>query len=388
MQLLNILGQEENISRYKKSVQNEHVAHAQFIADHHGAGGFAYAWAISKYLLCENRTLEDACNTCNSCRMVSKLAHPDLHFSFPIAKDSKSRSTTSQEYLELWREMMIQNPYSDLENWLNTAEFQKKQAQIDIKEGTQILKNLNLKSFLGEYKVLIIWHPEKMNTQVSNKMLKFIEEPIGKTLLLFVGNRMEDLLPTLQSRMQSTNLIPLPNQIIKEYLMNHYNTNEAEAKSIANISDGNLSLAIHWIANSEDIDLYSATFVEWVRLCFQALKKQKLDQMVNWVNDISKLGREKQIAFLTFATEYFRKAFLENYKMGELSHFELKDVKFNLQNFCPFVHSQNCINIIEEIELTCKQIHQNANPKIAFLDLSFKVARNLHKKLNIEKYGM
>lgn len=388
MQLLNILGQEENINRYKKSVQNEHVAHAQFIADHHGSGGFAYAWAISKYILCENRTINDACNACNSCRMVSKLTHPDLHFSFPVAKDAKSRSATSQEYVGLWREMMINNPYSDLENWLNKAEFQKKQAQIDIKEGLQILKNLNLKSFLGEYKVLIVWHPEKMNTQVSNKMLKFIEEPIGKTLLLFVGKRMEDLLPTLQSRMQSTTLIPLSNQIIKQYLIDNYNTNETEAKSIANISDGNLSLAIHWIANSEDIDLYSATFVEWVRLCFQALKKQKLDLMISWVNDISKLGREKQIAFLEFATEYFRKAFLENYKMGELSHFELKDVKFNLQNFCPFVHAQNCINIIEEIELTCKQIHQNANAKIAFLDLSFKVARNLHKKLNIEEYGM
>ncbi len=388
MQLLNILGQEENINRYKKSVQNEHIAHAQFVADHHGSGGFAYAWAISKYLLCENRTIDDACGVCKSCRMVSKLAHPDLHFSFPIAKDSKSRSATSQEYLGLWREMMLQNPYSDLDNWLNAADFQKKQAQIDIKEGAQILKNLNLKSFLGEYKVLIVWHPEKMNIQVSNKMLKFIEEPIGKTLLLFVGNRMEDLLPTLQSRMQCTNLIPLHNQVITSYLMNKYDTNEKEAKSIANISEGNLSLAIHWVANSEDIDLYSTTFVEWVRLCFLALKKQKLNLMVDWVNEIAKLGREKQIAFLEFATEYFRKAFLENYKMGELSHFELKDVKFNLQNFCPFVHAQNCINIIEEIELTCKQINQNANAKIAFLDLSFKVARNLHKKLNIQKYGM
>ncbi|MGB0868078.1 MAG: ATP-binding protein [Flavobacteriales bacterium] len=385
---MNILGQEDNINRYIQSVQNEHVAHAQFIADRHGAGGFAFAWAMSKYILCEQRTEKDACGKCQSCKMVSNLAHPDLHFSFPVAKDSASKSASCRDFLATWREMMLENPYSDLEQWVNVANFQKKQTQIDIKEGQQILRDLNLKSFLGEYKVLIVWCPEKMNVQASNKMLKFIEEPMGKTLLLFVGTRMEDILPTLQSRMQCSNLRPLQPQIVENYLMENHQTSIEQAKSIANISDGNLSLAIHWVANSEDIDLYSLTFVEWVRLCFQALKKQKLNLMVQWVNDISKLGREKQIAFLEFAMEYFRKAFLENYQMSELSHFELKDVTFNIQNFCPFVHAQNCVNIIEEIELACKQINQNANSKIVFLDLSFKVARNLHKKLNVEQYGV
>ncbi|MCT4663842.1 MAG: DNA polymerase III subunit delta' [Flavobacteriales bacterium] len=386
MQFEKILGQEHNIQRFLDSVQNQHIAHAQFIADAGNGSGFAFAWAVAQYLLCKNPSENDACGDCQPCRLTAQLQHPDLHFSFPLVRSQKNGDKNS--FLSAWRKMVLANPYSNMDDWIREGEFQTKQSIIDIKEAASILKDLSLRPFMGSYKILVVWQPQKMNIAASNKLLKFIEEPQGKTLILFVGDSWEDILPTLQSRMQKTRLQPIADDEIARYLINEKNINPNLAEDISVVADGNISLAIRWLQDSEDLQLYSQLFVQWMRLSFQALQKKSLDKLVLWVSEMSKLGRGKQIKFLDFSAQYIRKSFLANYQMDQLSSFRLKDVQFDLSKFSPFIHAQNYQEIIEELELASKHIARNANAKIVFLDLAFKIARNLHRKLKIESNGM
>ncbi|MGB0884514.1 MAG: ATP-binding protein [Flavobacteriales bacterium] len=388
MQLTNILGQHQQWQRITKAFANEHLGHAHFIADAGGEGSFAFAMALSKLVLCEHPLDDRGCDTCKSCKMVNKLSHPDLHFSFPIAKEAKSRTWTSKEYIEPFRELMLKNPQASLDEWLEQADFQKKRVAIDTKEAQRINKDLSLKAFLGDYKVMLVWHADRLNIQASNKLLKLIEEPEGKTLLLFTGSSIETLLPTLQSRIQLIKLQPIDTKTLAQHLFDEHQVDEHLALEVAKLSDGNLSLAKQWLFHADDLENFSAVFVEWVRLCFKALQKQDLNKMVAWANQVASWGRDQQIKFLDFAIQYFRKAFFENYRLGQLAPFELKTISFDIQKFCPYVHAENCTTIIEEIELACRQIKQNINSKIIFLDLSFKVARQLHKKQNLEQYGM
>lgn len=78
--------------------------------------------------------------------------------------------------------------YFGLEEWYTEMGVEDNaQAAIYTEESANILRKLNLKSFESDYKILVMWLPEKMNPECSNKLLKIIEEPFDKTLFLMVS---------------------------------------------------------------------------------------------------------------------------------------------------------------------------------------------------------
>jgi DNA polymerase-3 subunit delta' len=101
---------------------------------------------------------------------------------------------------------------------------------------------------------------------------------------------------------------------------------------------------------------------------------------VVWSETIAKSGRETQKQFLAYCLQFFRQALLLNYKSPELVFLEIKTPKFNLQNFAPFVHSENILAIEKELNDALYHIERNGNAKIILLDLSMKLTRFLHKK--------
>ena len=83
--------------------------------------------------------------------------------------------------------------------WYAKMGNENKQGVIGVKEGHEIIKKMQLKSYEGGKKILIVWLPELMNVQAANKLLKLIEEPPEKTNLIFVSDRSEQLLQTISS---------------------------------------------------------------------------------------------------------------------------------------------------------------------------------------------
>ena len=78
------------------------------------------------------------------------------------------------EYIAEWRELISSTPYFNLNIWLKEMGAENQQALIYAKESDEILKKLSLKSSQGGYKIMIIWLPEKMNKECSNKILKLL----------------------------------------------------------------------------------------------------------------------------------------------------------------------------------------------------------------------
>ncbi|HEX2922034.1 MAG TPA: DNA polymerase III subunit delta, partial [Bacteroidales bacterium] len=84
MNFSEIPGHKETISHLIGAVREERVSHAQLIAGPEGCGSFGLALAYARYVNCENRGETDSCGVCKSCVKYDKLAHPDLHFVFPV----------------------------------------------------------------------------------------------------------------------------------------------------------------------------------------------------------------------------------------------------------------------------------------------------------------
>jgi DNA polymerase-3 subunit delta' len=287
----------------------------------------------------------------------------------------------SNFYLQEWRQLLDQQPYGNLFDWYKLLGVDNKQGQIGVEEALEIVKSLSLKSYEGGYKVMLIWMAEKMNTSAANKLLKLIEEPPEKTIFILIAEDEEQIINTIRSRCQVLHFPPLAEDAISEALVKNYHIETAVATKIAHQANGNYNKACDLIyQDSEDIQ-FEKWFILWVRSAFKAKgNKSAIHDLISWSEEIAKTGRETQKKFLNFCLNYFRQALLLNYKASELVYLEPKSENFKLENFAPYVHDCNILEIADELQDAIYHIERNGNPKIILTDLSIKLTRLLHKK--------
>ena len=377
-----VLGQEKLKKLLMQSIREGAIPHAQLFLGSKGSANLALALAFAQYVACANKKQDDSCGTCPSCVKHLKFVHPDLHFVFPVTTTSNVKTKpVSKNFLSEWRSLLDENPYFSLFDWLKHIGVENKQGLISVEESTNVLKDLSLKPYESETRIMLIWMPEKMNIQAANKLLKIIEEPPQKTLFLLVAESTENMLATVLSR---TQLLKVPRHSDEEVL--NYLTNrgveQGNAKMISNLVDGNIYEALQLAEHGGDSEQNVLSFVQWMRLCFSALQVKDIDKLVQWSEMMAKAGRENQKSFLLFASNVMRDALLKNYGVETMMKMNVSGQNFTMEKFAPFIHAENCMEIISELNMAQLHIERNANPKILFLDTSFKIARLLHKKLN------
>ena len=192
-----VIGHNDVKQHLTESVRRGKVPHATMLYGPEGVGKLPLAIAYARYLNCSNRSADDSCGECPSCHKFNKLAHPDLHFVFPVIK-----SKVSDDYLPQWREFLSSSAYFNLNQWLTYINAENAQGVIYSKESDEIIRKLNLKVYEAPYKIMIIWLPEKMHVACANKLLKMIEEPPGETVFLLISEDRENVLQTIWSRCQ------------------------------------------------------------------------------------------------------------------------------------------------------------------------------------------
>ena len=377
-----ILGQENIKKHLTQSVDRGRIPHAQLFVGPEGSGTLPMAIAYAQYILCgntngENSNGNDACNL-----KFNNLSHPDLHFAFPVTTSDKVKSKpVSSFYLEEWRQLIKEQPYGNLFDWYKLLGVDNKQGQIGVDEAHEIVKSLTLKSYEGGYKIMLIWMAEKMNVAAANKLLKLIEEPPNKTVFILIAEDEEQIINTIRSRCQVLHFPPLAEQDVKQGLMAQYELEDSVATKIAHQAHGNYNKASDLVyQDSEDLQ-FETWFIFWIRSAFKAKgNKSAIHDLISWSEEISKTGRETQKQFLHFCLDFFRQALLLNYNAEGLVYFEAKTETFKLENFAPFVHGNNILDISDELQNAIYHIERNGNSKIILTDLSIKLTRLLHKK--------
>ena len=369
-----IIGQKHLIHHLKTSTDNGRIAHAQLFVGNNGNGILITAIAYAQYLIGKDNPASQA--------KVEKLQHPDLHFAFPTAiNHSVKRHPVSKLFLEDWRTFVKEQPYGNLFDWYQHIGIENKQGQIGVDEAEEIVKSLQLKSYEGGYKVMIIWMAEKMNTAAANKLLKLIEEPPKQTIFLLVVEQKDQLINTIVSRCQIVEFPRLTDENISNVLIEKENVVPAQAHKIAQQVEGNYNKALKLKGNNSDDVLYEELFVTWVRAAFKAKGNATVIQnLIEWSDTISKMGREAQKQFLLFCMQLFRQALLMNYGANDLVFYQTQTQGFALEKFAPFIHGGNIDTINKELNEAIYHIERNGNAKIILLDTSIKLTRLLHTK--------
>ncbi|HQQ95179.1 MAG TPA: DNA polymerase III subunit delta' [Bacteroidia bacterium] len=361
-----VLGQHEVKSRLRNLIMRNRVPHALLFSGPHGCGALPMALAFASHLLCAERLGSGPCGTCSACIKTGKLTHPDLHLVFPIGLSKEIR--TSEVHLKKFREMVLDNPYLDLEDWFSSISSGNKQPVIATDEAASIVKTLSYTSFEGRHKVLIMWMAEKMNSEASNKILKILEEPSEDTVFILVSEQADQLLPTILSRVQQIPFTRLSTGEIANALVQNHALDERRAEEIAFLSNGDYSEALHLIRNTEEEFNLHSHFQSFMRLAFSF----DYIKIHDWVENNAKMGREAQKQFFQYGLEMFRDCLMHNYGQSSLVRLAGDEKQF-LEKFAPFIHKGNYERLIEEFNNSYYHIERNANPKILFSDLFVKV---------------
>ena len=374
MQLKDVIGQQDVKQRFVQSVTEERVSHAQLIYGPEGSGGLPLALAFAQYLTCEQPADEDSCGRCSSCIKNQKLVHPDVHYSFPVATVRDILKPKSTDFIEEFRKAVIDQPYLDFNDWFESLDTANKQGFMSVEESADILRKLHLKSFESPYKIVIQWMPEKMRTEAANKLLKIIEEPPDRTIFFLVTENRDQILGTLLSRTQLVRVKHLTLDEIEQSLIKNMELPQSQAHSIAFLADGNYHLALQLAAHEASEMSFETAFIEWMRLCFQPIKS--IEKLLKWVDTIAKSGRESQKQFLTASIHTLRECIIANIAAPQLLRLDDQQ-QHTLKDFIPFIHKGNIHQFIQELNDACFHVERNANAKILFLDLSFRLNKAL-----------
>lgn len=354
--------------RLKAFVDINKIPHAILLEGPCGIGKFALARAFAQYLHCQNRINGDSCGKCPSCLQHESYNHIDTHFVFPVVKKSSPKKSFSDDYIDVWKDYLSENPYMDFQKWLVALDNVNAQPAIYVDESEELIRKLNFTSHQAKYKVVLFWLPERMNQECANKLLKLIEEPYGDTLFVFVSNNSREILPTIYSRTQRIELKRLSDEVIAQYLVDNYAVEAQDALALAHIADGNIIEADKMVSLSKENQRFFELFIQLMRLSYQ----RKVKELKSWSVDVAGLGREQIMRFLTYIQRLIRENFIYNLSVSELNYLNKEEAQFS-QNFAKFITENNVIKLIDVFNKALTDISGNANAKIVLYDMSIKV---------------
>lgn len=380
MKFSDIIGQEDLKRRLAHSVDVGRVSHAQLFTGIAGAGTLPLAIAYAQYLNCTNRHDGDSCGECPSCRQIAELAHPDLHFVYPVNKQGKKSGEVvlSDSFITLWRKTIAETGgYLSSEDWYERLDLGRTLKGIIIaKEADEIIRKLSFKSFESEYKIMIIWLPEMMNSEAANKILKILEEPWDKTLFLLVSERQELLLPTIISRTQEVAVPRLTPEVLQQTMQRQGVGDTVQAHNTARLANGDY-LELQRLLKGATDDARHDNF-ELFRALMRLSYNDRHLELMTWAEDVAQLSREQQLSFLRDATRLLREAYMYHAGIGEVSYLWGEEADF-CGKFSPFIGNANVEFIFTEIETAMAQLAQNGNSTIVFTHFALNVSKTIKR---------
>ena len=190
-----------------------------------GVGKRSFALKLAQALLCQTRPEEalDPCGTCPSCVQIASLTHPDLEL---VAKPADKS-------------------FIPVELLIGDREHRRREG---------LCHDIAMKPSLGGRKIAVIDDADYLNAEGANSLLKTLEEPPPRSVLILIGTSPAKQLPTIRSRCQLIRFGPLPVELVAELLVSRaLVADPAEARRLAQYSEGSLQQAL----DMADPDLWS-----------------------------------------------------------------------------------------------------------------------------------
>jgi DNA polymerase-3 subunit delta' len=196
-----LIGHQRILDFLRRSVERRKIAHAYLFAGPENVGKRSVAIEFIKMLGCDD---------------IEKDVHPDVLIVEPEIIEKKGV---------------------------------KKEKEITIDQARQIRHQMSLFPYQAPYKIVLIDQAERMTREASNALLKTLEEPSGRAILILITANPQLLLPTIVSRCQLVKFLLVSSQEIEKHLSAKYEIRNTRYERIIRLACGRPGLAIQYLKN-------------------------------------------------------------------------------------------------------------------------------------------
>ncbi|MGH7137656.1 MAG: ATP-binding protein, partial [Pirellulales bacterium] len=273
-----IEGHDGVVEQFRRSLARGRLASTYLFVGPQGVGKHAFAQKFAQTLLCQTHPPErlEPCGHCPGCVQVVAGTHPDL---IVIAKPAEKSDIPVQLLIGAGERRMHEG----------------------------LCHDISLKPFMGGRRVAIIDDADYLNEEGANCLLKTLEEPPPRSVIILVGTSADRQLPTIRSRSQIIRFRTLPDEIVASLLLSEgVAVNREDAQRLAAYSEGSLAKAR---------DLADAELWKFRGELLKGLAEPRLDgvrlakALLAFVDEAGKeapLRRARARQLVSFAADFYR----------------------------------------------------------------------------------
>jgi DNA polymerase-3 subunit delta' len=319
-----IVGLSQLTDNLKNALRYNKISHAYMIQGEKLSGKMMVADIFARALQCEANEGIKPCNQCRSCRQALNKNHPDI--------------------------MYVEH---DKPNVISVDNIRQ-----------QINGDIAIKPYSGPHKIYIMDEAEKMNVQAQNALLKTLEEPPEYAVIILLTTRVEAMLQTILSRCVVLETKPVPDDMIKNYLMRKVEIPDYRASVCASFARGNVGRAVT-LASNEEFDHMKSSVIGMMK----GITDMEINQIAAHVKKISEEKFDTN-DYLDLCFIWFRDVLL--YKAvgpyGDKSQIVFKEEMTDIANASRHFSYEGIEKIIHSIERARSRLLSNVN-----FDLTFEI---------------
>lgn len=363
-----LLGQEELVKHFATQQKEERLPHALLLVGEDGSEAMPLALALTRLILCEETDGGGMpCGKCPSCKMIDKLEHPDLTLVYPVVRIDDQ--TTSQDYFKQFQKLVASHQRFTEMEWREMQDAKNKQLQIMVAEAERLLKTTSLRSFKSKHQVILMWMPEMMRTETSNKLLKLLEEPPTGVIFILVSHQPQKLLPTIVSRTQRVNVPSISEQVLVDYLMKEKKLSDQQAKEYGHLAKGNLYKALAYSSGDSSELQQKREALELMLLPRERDPKLFLERS----KELASMNRPDVISLLDTIPEIIREAMAMRFGDDTVVYLP-EELKKGCRVISKLLDHTAISELMEDIIAAKNEVRQNSNIRIVFFDLLLNIA--------------
>ena len=316
-----IIGHPGVIEYFKKTIKSQNISHSYLLEGGKGIGKKLLAKTFIKTLFCEEEGVTEPCHKCTSCIMMETGNNPDY---FEVVSSKASIGVD------------------------------------DIRE--QVVEKMEIKPYRSKYKIFMIPEADRMTIQAQNALLKTIEEPPGYGIVILLAENPGKIISTVHSRCARIRVLPLPTNLIEQYIKNQYDLNQEQIYLYADFADGSIGQAKEMIEDGEFWELREKSVNYIIRL-----EKANLIDLYDIVEEINK-DREHLPQILDFWMIWYRDMLMiKKFEIGE--HIFYKDFEGQILDRSKELTYNKINNNFYEIIKAKKRLGKNINAMLIIENL-------------------
>ena len=376
-----VIGQDRAVDTLKNALASGRVAGTYLFHGPAGSGPRAAALAFGRALLCERRgtpnaPADGACGSCLACTKTNRLVHPDLHVYLPFPKVSSGadKDDRPSDYADRLA-ALAREPYAPVDYRQRAAlgsdgpsNKQVMHRRIPMEE---LRREMSFVPVEGRRVIGVLAEADRIRTEAANALLKLLEEPEARVVLILTAERVENVLPTILSRCQRVRFDPLAPETVEASLVARAEVSADEAGVLARMADGSFTKALE-IHGSESMQAHRALALQFVREAFTG----RPERIAPLVQDIQKLGREGRKGWLDLVAVWVRDLVLV--RAGASHAIVNVDQASAVEKFVAALPDADLDAMATVVEEAADAVESNANAGLVITTLAFALRDAMH----------